>query len=314
LEIAGSLLDFSATCPSHKSLRLSITTSVPSCTVLWGAKNVYELAQGLRVAESLQLSPASRALFFTNNSPLATTDSFEQPSEDNLVGVMTKLVSACKERKSAFASADFKKLTCSPAFRQAELKLIVAERVRAELDGKKSLRSDPVIVLGGHNAEMLCDLRSFFDSNHFQASVKQIFVWLDPDHEQFVLAHQPQLVATLRDIIVVAAKWGQIQFAVLPVPYATSLLPTFNAFMAEFNKIFIDLPNVLWLNDAKRVAGARFTRSLGVNAFIADFNALSKTGRIARRSARAALRFLRELKPSLIPEHLGLSDPLPPQQ
>ncbi|KAH7680357.1 hypothetical protein AAVH_41268, partial [Aphelenchoides avenae] len=258
------------------------------------AKNVYELAQGLRVAESLQLSPASRALFFTNNSPLASTDYFEQPSEDNLVVVMTKLVAACKARQSAFVSADCKKLTCSSAFRQAELKLTVAERVRAKLDGRKSLRSEPVIVLGRHNAQMLSDvlgatfvetptvpeLRLFFESNHFQAGVQQIFVWLDPDHEQFVLAHHPQLVETLRDIILAAAKWGQIQFTVLPVPYASSLLPTFNAFMAEFNTVSIDLPNVLWLNDAKRVGGARFTHSLGVNAFIADFSTLSKTGRI----------------------------------
>ncbi|KAH7707452.1 hypothetical protein AAVH_25304 [Aphelenchoides avenae] len=241
---------------------------------------------------------------------------------------MTKLVAACKARQSAFASADFKKLMCLPTYRQAELKLIVAERVRAEIDGKKSLRSDPVIVLGGHNAQTLSDvlgasfveaptvpdLRSFFESNHFQAAVQQIFVWLDPDHEQFVLAHHPQLVETLRSIIMAAAKWAQIEFVILPVTYAASLLPTFNAFMAEFNKVSLDLPNVLWLNDAKRVDGARFTHSLGVNAFIADFSTLSKTGRIARRSARAALRFLRELKPSLIPEHLDLSDPLPPQQ
>ena len=159
MEIAGSLLDFSATCPSHQRLRLSVVANnVPPCAALWTAKNAYELAQGLRVAESLQLTPTSRALFFTNNSPLASADSFEPPSEDNLVAVMAKLISACKERQSALASADFKKLVCLPTARQADLKLIVAERVRAELDGKKSLRSEPVIVLGGHNAQMLSDV------------------------------------------------------------------------------------------------------------------------------------------------------------
>ncbi|KAH7707759.1 gagpol and env protein precursor, partial [Aphelenchoides avenae] len=158
-EIDGTLLDFSSVCPAHKSLKLSsVTSSMPSCAVLWTAKNVYDLAQGVQVAESLQLSPASRALFFANNSPLASTDSFAKPTEDTLVRVMAKLVSSCKERQSAFAAAAFKKLTCSPTARQPDLKLIVAERTRAELDDKKSLRSDPVIVLGGHNAQGLSDV------------------------------------------------------------------------------------------------------------------------------------------------------------
>ncbi|KAH7706337.1 hypothetical protein AAVH_26441 [Aphelenchoides avenae] len=327
-EIDGTLLDFSSVCPAHKSLKLSsVTSSMPSCAVLWTAKNVYDLAQGVQVAESLQLSPASRALFFANNSPLASTDSFAKPTEDTLVRVMAKLVSSCKERQSAFAATAFKKLTCSSTARQPDLKLIVAERTRAELDDKKSLRSDPVIVLGGHNAQVLSDvlgavfveastvpdLRMFFESTHFQAAVQSVFVWLDIDDEHFKLAHQPQLVPALRDIVVAAAKWGHVQFVVLPVPYAASLLPIFDSFMHEFNQIICNLPNVFWLNDAERLDGARLAHSLGSNALVTNFTCVDKTGRISRRSARAALRFIRQLHPSLVPEHVNLSDSSPQQ-
>ena len=77
--------------------------------------------------------------------------------------------------------------------------------------------------------------------------MQSIFVWIDVDNQQFLLAHQPQLVSAFRDIVLTAAKWKQIQFTILPVPYTASQLPTFNAFMMEFNKVSIGLPNVVRL-------------------------------------------------------------------
>ncbi|KAH7705891.1 hypothetical protein AAVH_26889 [Aphelenchoides avenae] len=145
--VDGTLLDFSAVCPSHKTLRLSTIGVGASCAGLWTATNVYELNQG-----------AQSSLFFANNSPLASNDAFEPPTEDTLVRVMVKLVAGCKQRQTAFADAAYKKLVCSDSSRQPDLKLRVAERVRAELDGRKTLRCDPVIVLGGNNAEVLADV------------------------------------------------------------------------------------------------------------------------------------------------------------
>ena len=79
---------------------------------------------------------------------------------------MCKLVSKCEALRSAFEEALFKKLVCSSSARLADLKLAVAERVRAEHDGKKTLLSEPVIVLGGNNAQVLADLlgASFVDA------------------------------------------------------------------------------------------------------------------------------------------------------
>ncbi|KAH7712287.1 hypothetical protein AAVH_20374 [Aphelenchoides avenae] len=156
-DVDGTLLDFSSVCTTHKTLRLSDVGIGLSCAGAWTAKNVYEITRGVQVAECLQLAPAQRALFFTNNSPLASTADFEPPTEDNLVRIMVKLVTACKARHSAFEAAMFQKLTCSTTARQAALKLSVAERVRSVLDGKKTLRSDTVIVLGGTNAQLLAD-------------------------------------------------------------------------------------------------------------------------------------------------------------
>ncbi|KAH7696077.1 hypothetical protein AAVH_36855, partial [Aphelenchoides avenae] len=141
-----------------------------------------------------------------------------------------------------------------------------------------------------------------------------VFVWLDIDNEHFQLAHQSQLVPALRHIVVAAAKWGHVKFIVLPKPYAASLLPVFDSFMHEFNQISVTLPKVFWLNDAVRLDGARLAHSLGSYALIADFTTVTKMGRVARRSARAAMRFVRQLHASLFPEHVDLSDPPPQQQ
>ncbi|KAH7666455.1 hypothetical protein AAVH_43184 [Aphelenchoides avenae] len=157
-------------------------------------------------------------------------------------------------------------------------------------------------------------MRSFFENVHFQATVERVFIWLDINHEQFISAHQPQLVSALRDVVAAAAKWAYVKFVVLPVPYAASLLTIFVPFMQEFNKIH-DLPkNVLWLCDSERVDGARFPRSLGCNEFVTDFTSVTKEGLVRRKAVRAALRFIRLLNPSIVPEHVDLSDPPPAQQ
>ncbi|KAH7720563.1 hypothetical protein AAVH_11990, partial [Aphelenchoides avenae] len=79
--------------------------------------------------------------------------------------------------------------------------------------------------------------------------------------------------------------------------------------MQEFNKISVDLHNVLWLNDYERVDGARFAHSLGSKAFVTYWTAVDQMGRVSRKSVRAALRFLRQLKWSLVPADVDLSDP-----
>ena len=136
------------------------------------------------MSEILQLSTSSRALFFVNNSLLASTDSFEKPTEENLIRVMVKLVAACKERREAFADAAFKKLVCPASDLLSDLKLRVAERVRAELDGKKLLRGEPVLVLGGNNAQLLADFlgATFVDTPTVpDVSIRLVLVQLGVD-------------------------------------------------------------------------------------------------------------------------------------
>ncbi|KAH7721670.1 hypothetical protein AAVH_10844 [Aphelenchoides avenae] len=312
LDIHGSLLDFNGACGCHKNLKLSMVigiASVPTCADLWVAKDPYQLAQGLQIAECLQMTSESRAVYFNNNSPLASASSYAKPTDDSLVRVMSALAGICTKRRQAFVYAAFKQLTCSPlaGVDKAAQTVIIAERIRAELDSKKSMRHETVI------------LRQFFETTHLQASVQRVFVWMDADNEQFQLAQQSQLVPALHNVIKAAAKWRHVSFAVLPVPYAYSLLPTFNSFVHEFNKLGNDQPNVLrlqfyfWLNCAERADGARFTHSLGSNDFVTDFTAVDKMGRVSHKSARAALRFIRCIKPSLVPEDVDLSDP-PPEQ
>jgi hypothetical protein len=77
--------------------------------------------------------------------------------------------------------------------------------------------------------------------------VERIFIWLDINNEQFLSAHQPQLVTTLRNVVAAAAKWAHVKFVVLPVPYAATLLTTFSAFMQEFNNPHELPPNVVSL-------------------------------------------------------------------
>ncbi|KAH7720454.1 hypothetical protein AAVH_12094, partial [Aphelenchoides avenae] len=176
VDIHGTLLDFNANCSCHKHLKLCQVmgvANVPACADLWVAKTPFELAQGLQVAECLQMTSESRALYFNNNSPLARWPLISSPLVD---------------------------------VEKAALMVSIAERVRAEMDNKKSLRSETVIVLGGHNAEFLSnvlsaafveaatvpELRQFF--THLQATVQRVFVWLDLDNDEVKLAQQSQLV------------------------------------------------------------------------------------------------------------------------
>ena len=45
-----------------------------------------------------------------------------------------------------------------------------------------------------------------------------------------------------------------------------------------------------------------------------DFSTVTVKGIASRKAVRAALRFLRQLNQSIVPEHVDLSDPPPPQQ
>ena len=67
------------------------------------------------------------------------------------------------------------------------------------------------------------------------------------------------------------------------------------------------------MNDNVRLDGARFAHSLGSNAFVTYWTAVDQKGHLSRKSIRAALRFLRELKPCLVPEDIDLSDPAKPE-
>lgn len=117
LDIHGSLLDFNGACGCHKNLKLSMVmgiASVPTCADLWVAKDPYQLAQGLQIAECLQMTSESRAVYFNNNSPLASASSYAKPTDDSLVRVMSALAGICTKRRQAFVDAAFKQLTCSP--------------------------------------------------------------------------------------------------------------------------------------------------------------------------------------------------------
>ncbi|KAH7706481.1 hypothetical protein AAVH_26289, partial [Aphelenchoides avenae] len=192
----------------------------------------------------------------------------------------------------------------------------IAEAPRLERPNRQAGSVDHVLFISFEHHMLAENLNHLLWFRHWQASALSQVAQRGHinqlhriDNEQFQLAHQPQLVPALRDIIVTAAQWGHVHFVVLPVPYAASLLTVFDAFMQEFNEITLSLPNVLWLNDAERLDGARLAHSLGSNALIADYTTVSKVGRVARRAARAALRLIHQLKPSFVPEHVDLYDP-----
>ncbi|KAH7721137.1 hypothetical protein AAVH_11373 [Aphelenchoides avenae] len=324
LDIHGTLLDFNANCSCHKHLKLSLVmgvANVPACADLWVANTPYELAQGLQVAECLQMTSESRALYFNNNSSLASVSAYAKPTEASVIRVMSALAGICSKRRQAFVDAAFKQLTCSPLVgtEKAALMVSIAETVRAALDNKKSMRSEAVIALGGQNAEFLSnvlgaafveaatvpELRQFFESTHLQATVQRIFIWLDLDNDQVKLAQQSQLVPALYNVVTTAANWRHVNLVVLP----HALLPQFHSFMQEFNKY----GDSHIMCDAERADGARFAHSLGSNALVTDFTAVDERGYVSHKSARAALRFIRAVKPNLVPEQVDLSDP-PPKQ
>ncbi|KAH7676042.1 hypothetical protein AAVH_42049 [Aphelenchoides avenae] len=110
------------------------------------------------------------------------------------------------------------------------LKVLVAERVRARLDSKKSLCYNPAVVVGGQQDQVLSEMAAPTCSS-LQFPIRQV--------EPRLLHCAPRTVA--------------------------SLLPVFEQLMQEFNKTVIDQPNVLCLNGSERFNGARHAYSLECN-------------------------------------------------
>ncbi|KAH7708774.1 hypothetical protein AAVH_23968 [Aphelenchoides avenae] len=156
-------------------------------------------------------------------------------------------------------------------------------------------------------------LRTFFENTHLQATVKRIFVWLNIDNDQFQFAHQSQLVPALRYVIAAAAKWVTSSSSFYPCPTRTPCSRSSNLSC----KSLIRSPSIFQMCSGSTTSNASTVLasppSLGSNAFITYWTAVDQMGRVSRKSVRAALRFLRQLKSSLVPADADLSDPVKPE-
>ncbi|KAH7680253.1 hypothetical protein AAVH_41375 [Aphelenchoides avenae] len=307
-EIGGTLADYEMGCGNHRRFKLDVMpVTQPPTSVFWSASTPLELARGAAVAEAVNMTAVDKEQFYMGTSPAVLELRLAEPTNDQIVMAMLKMVEDCPERKQAFVEAQHAPFKCTTTAdpKKAARKIRIAERVRATLDGNKSLQVEETIVAGGRNATRfaaalgkankiaptLAELRTFL-SSHFASSVKRVFIWLDlPDKtvvpDVFISAFAEELKA--------AAAWEHVLFVVLPPPYAELRLTLFEVFMEHFNKVSPTLKNVLWLDDRVRWDGYRFTRALGANELVIDNSSVYPEGTVSSKGAAAAIKFLQNL-------------------
>lgn len=154
-------MDFQIGCDCHKDFKLNtMVASPPASADAWGAATPYDLARGAAVVESTSMTASDKDNFFKRQSNwhVAVAElGMAEPSEEQLVLALTKFTEECPARKAEFTRSGREPLKCSNVVRKekANLKVRVAERVRATLDGHKNVIIAETIIIGGTNAVRL---------------------------------------------------------------------------------------------------------------------------------------------------------------
>ncbi|KAH7706854.1 gagpol and env protein precursor [Aphelenchoides avenae] len=321
-EIGGSLTDYEQGCGEHRFKLQVMPVKPPPTSIFWSATTPLELARGAAVAEAVTMDEVAKEQFYMGTSPAVLEFRLAEPTDDQIIMAMLKMMDECPERKAAFQEAMRAPFKCSAATtanpKKAARKIRIAERVRAALDGGKELQVDETIVVGDRNATRfaaalglttkhapsLAELRAFL-SSHFASSVKRVFIWLDLPSDK-VLAEV--FIQAFIEELKAAAEWQHVVFVILPPPYTERRLTSFDAFMSQFNKASPRLKNVLWLDDSIRWDGYRFSRTLGANEFVLDGSSVYPEGTISSKGADAAIKFLKKLCGWLIIEKQDAGD------
>ena len=146
-------MDFNAGCGCHQlTLSLLPVKQLPAASI-WSAPNVFELARGGAVAESIRMDSINKDNYFLGASQAVIEYRLAEPTEEQLVQAMLKVAEQCAQVRRAFTGTAALKCGTTMIKSKAALQIRVAERVRAILDGNKTLRTDETIILGGLNAK-----------------------------------------------------------------------------------------------------------------------------------------------------------------
>ncbi|KAH7710725.1 hypothetical protein AAVH_21986 [Aphelenchoides avenae] len=280
-------------CGSHNRFKLDIMPVVqPPVAGFWRASTALDLARGAAVAESVNMTTTVKEQFFMSTSTAVVELRLAEPTDDQIVTAMLKMIDNCPERRQAFVADSRVPLKCDTTVNpeKSARKIRVAELVRASLDGK-TLRSEETIVVGGTSASRFAEalgLRSFLTS-HFAATVKRVFIWMDlPDDNVVAEVFIDNIVTDVSS----AAAWTHVVFVVMPPPYDDQRLNAFETFMRHFNGAALKLPNVLWLDESACWNGYRFAYALGSNELVTDHSSIYLDGTISSKGAAAAIKFL----------------------
>ncbi|KAH7689613.1 gagpol and env protein precursor, partial [Aphelenchoides avenae] len=102
-EIGGSLKDYEVGCGSHKRYKLDVMpVSQPPKSTFFSAATPLELARGAAVAEAENLTALQKELFYMGTSSEVVEMHLADPSEEQIVTAMLKMIDTCPERKQAF--------------------------------------------------------------------------------------------------------------------------------------------------------------------------------------------------------------------
>ena len=94
-------------CGVHKRFKLDVMpVHQPSVAGFWSAATALELARGAAVAESVNMTPTVKEQFFMSTATAVVEMRLAEPTDDQLVTAMLKMIDVCPERKQV----------CEPVF------------------------------------------------------------------------------------------------------------------------------------------------------------------------------------------------------
>jgi hypothetical protein len=98
-------------CDRHRTFKLELMPVLqPQCASLWSASTALELVRGASVAEAVNMTTAAKGDFYLGVSSAVVELRLAEPSDDQLVLAMHRIVAECPERnqvRTAFCASVF---------------------------------------------------------------------------------------------------------------------------------------------------------------------------------------------------------------
>jgi hypothetical protein len=121
-------MDFNVGCGCHQRQLSLLPVKQLASASMWTASNAFELARGGAVAESVKLDAANKDNYFLGTSQMVVEYRMAEPTEDQIVQAMGKLVEQCDGVRRAFTGISTLKCGTTMIKSKAALQVLSFQR------------------------------------------------------------------------------------------------------------------------------------------------------------------------------------------